>query len=52
MTKNEKIVDAEEAAYINDAPSNHPCKICNRDDLPLHYNRKCPECFDLEKDAD
>ena len=24
---------------------NVPCKTCGRIDLPLHYNRQCPECF-------
>ena len=25
---------------------NQPCRSCNRNDLPLHFNRQCPECFD------
>lgn len=25
--------------------ANCPCKNCGREDLPLHYNRLCPDCF-------
>lgn len=26
-------------------PANHvPCKVCGRRDLPLHVDRRCPEC--------
>lgn len=28
---------------------NIPCEKCGRTDLPLHYNRLCPECFEPEK---
>ena len=26
-------------------PENVPCVKCGRTDLPLHVNRKCPECY-------
>ncbi len=28
---------------------NVPCKKCGRNDLPLHYNRLCPDCFEEAK---
>lgn len=31
-------------AHGDDAP-NVPCVRCGRDDLPLHFNRRCPECW-------
>jgi len=31
--------------------ANAPCKVCGRTDLPLHYNRCCPECFTPKESA-
>ena len=30
---------------IQELEGNVPCVVCGRRDLPLHYNRKYPECF-------
>lgn len=34
-----------------DAP-NAPCAECGRDDLPLHFNRRCPECWPPRKEEE
>lgn len=36
---------AEATKFLSDSPENVPCEKCGNKDLPLHYNRLCPDCF-------
>ena len=45
--------NCQEIIYLGDVCppiENIKCVICGNDNKPLHYNRKCPDCFIPDED--